>query len=494
MICRSALALRPWRRLLAALAPLAACALPAPKAPPPPLAGTISLASSADMLVGEDAGDAAGWSVAGAGDVNGDGRGDVLVGAWQADDRGCIGAGAAYLVTGPVSGVQSLADATATLRGEADDTYVGAAVGAAGDLDGDGASDLLAGGPGLQEELSTTTWAYAQGVAAVLWGPVSGELVLQDSDALLVGENAYALAGDAVAGVGDTDGDGWGDLLIGAPGDGGVDGSGPGMAHLVAGPVSGTLHLTTDGAASWTGAAARDGLGAAAAAAGDLNGDGLGDLAFGSEGADLSAADAGAAYLVWGPAAGAHVADDADLIWITASAGSAVGSALASAGDTDGDGLAELLVGGRGDATAGSAAGTVWLVGGDAGGVHLLGGAIASLTGTTAHDEAGSAVAGAGDVDQDGTPDVLVGGHRASEGAALAGAAWLVYGPLSGARSLSSADATLLGSCEGDDVGCAVALGDVDGDGAPDLLLGASAVDQSGDAAGAAYLLLGGAG
>ena len=109
--------------------------------------GTISLGFADAKLTGEATYDYAGYSVSGAGDVNGDGWDDLLVGA-DGEDFGGTVAGAAYLVLGPVSGTVDLGASDAKLSGEAGGDYAGVSVSGAGDVDGDGSDDLLVGALG----------------------------------------------------------------------------------------------------------------------------------------------------------------------------------------------------------------------------------------------------------------------------------------------------------------------------------------------------------
>ena len=124
-----------------------------------PLSGTLDLATDADgRLAGEAVGDAAGWAVAPAGDVNGDGRPDLLVGAPGADPQGRKDAGTVYVVFGPAGGLPtalgSLAARGFRIDGGAAGHRVGTSVSAAGDVDGDGFGDVLVGAP---------QWAWGDG-------------------------------------------------------------------------------------------------------------------------------------------------------------------------------------------------------------------------------------------------------------------------------------------------------------------------------------------
>src|SRR6185436_10070932 len=141
---------------------------------------------------GEDAVDLAGYSVSGAGDVDGDGHDDVLVGA-PAHYEGGLRNGAAYLVLGPVTGTVDLSLADAKLVGEEDDDAAGGSVSGAGDVNGDGPDDLLVGAPGPSK-----LGLYA-GAAYLVLGPVTGTVDLSLADAKLVVEEEYQYVGISVS-------------------------------------------------------------------------------------------------------------------------------------------------------------------------------------------------------------------------------------------------------------------------------------------------------
>jgi hypothetical protein len=192
-----------------------------------PVTGTVDLAAADARLVGEDIADAAGTSVSGAGDVDGDGHDDLLVGAPYNDEAASF-AGAAYLVLGPVTGRLDLALADATFRGEGDSVCAGFSVSGAGDVDGEGHDDLLIGAYSDDEGGKTAGAAY------LVLAPVAGTLDLSRANATFLGEEREDVAGWSVSGAGDVDGDGLADLLMGAWGND-EGGDRAGAAYLVYG-------------------------------------------------------------------------------------------------------------------------------------------------------------------------------------------------------------------------------------------------------------------
>jgi hypothetical protein len=428
------------------------------------------------LLQGEGPGDRAGRALAGAGDQDGDGRADWWVGA-RGDDDGGSQAGAAYLVNGDDGGQRSLANASAKLTGPAG-ALAGHALDGGRDVDGDGLADLIVGGP-YDDGLSTNA-----GVAWLVFGPFEdGPL---EAGITLSGLYETDLAGWSVALVGDVLGGGSGALLVGAPY--GKDGaSSPGVAYLLLEPPGGDLVLH-DSAVRLVGEVEDDGAGARVAAAGDLDGDGLADLLVGASAADFGGGDSGAAY-VWlasslGGLAGAVSLGEADGRHHGESASDMAGYGLAGGGDVDGDGLDDVIVGAPYEDEAASNAGAAYLVPGPASGFASLADAPVKLLGARGGDSAGNGVAISPDVDGDGRAEALVGApvYEADD----AGWAALWSGVTAGTFDLAEAPWIMQGDAVGDYTGFAVAApGDMDGDGLGDLLVGASLDAAMGVEAGA---------
>ncbi len=385
-----------------------------------PVTGRVPLGRADARLVAEEPGDALGWSVSGAGDVNGDGRADVLVGA-IANDEGGPDAGAAYVVLGPVTGRLDLSMADAKLVGEDASDRAGYAVGDAGDVDGDGNDDVLVGS--LDQEGGT-----GAGAAYLVLGPVTGSFDLSLADAKLLGEtNDLAATGKGtLADAGDVDGDGNVDLMIGAPGND-VAGSFAGAAYVVLGPVAGNRDLSTSADATLVGEAADDQAGVSVAGAGDVNEDGHDDLLVGAWLSGRGGFRAGAAYLVHGPVTGSLALSTADAILVGEESDDRVGYSVAGVGDVDGDDGADLLIGALRSDAGGRDSGAAYFVRGPVAGTFDLSRADAWFVGEDADDWAGMSVAGAGDVDADGRADLFVGAGR-SEAGVGAGAAYLIHG------------------------------------------------------------------
>ncbi len=425
-------------------------------------------------LAGEGAADGAGSAVAAAGDVDGDGLQDLLVGApsWQDDS------GAAYLILGAsastAAGATSLWYADARIAGE-DGELFGSALAALGDVDGDGYADLVVGAPGA---------AGGTGAAYLLVGPLAGDLGTEAAQAAVGPSDPAAELGRAVGGGADLDGDGGIDMVLGAPGDDDERGA----VLLLDATSAGTLG-ESDAFARVEGAEVGDRAGAAVAQVGDIDGDGLDELLIGAPGQSGRGSDAGAAYLFRGPLAGIVHMGSADVTMMAEAAGDSAGAAVAAAGDTDGDGYADLLVGAPHSDNRASEGGTAYLVTGPITDSAMeLTSALATFGGDIEGIQAGTAVAG-GDVDGDGVDDILVGAPTADLAASDNGVAYLVLGPLAGSLCSCGSDAKFYGDDDDHRAGAAVALpGDATGDGFGDVLIGAPG---AADGAGGVYLLWG---
>jgi len=421
--------------------------------------------------------------VAAGGDLNADGQTDLVVSAIF-DSTVERRQGAVYLVSGMPSGTDNIGNVAHTkLVGDDADDWAGYAIAGAGDVDGDGQADLLVGA--TRDDTSGTD----AGISFVLLGPVDGDAVLAErADAAWTGVSAGEISGE-LAWVGDFNGDGLDDLLVGAQ----WAGDDAGAAYLVHGPAtSGGSLAAAD--AIFTGVNTDDEASSSLSGVGDLDGDGLNELAVGARNADLDGENSGGVYVILGGRTGSHSLDSADTILMGEGAGAEVGwgVSIAGAGDTDGDGYDDMIIGSRKDADAAVGAGAAYIVRGPvAEGSWSLSLADAKLLGETADDFTGDSVGGAGDVDGDGYSDVVVGSGYSSLGAEEGGAVYVVRGPMSGTGSLADADGILRAAAAQDRLRTRGA-GDLDNDGLDDIVVTAQLADDGDEAdAGAIYLFPG---
>jgi hypothetical protein len=441
---------------------------------------TLSVGDSYAVWDGEAAGDLAGLDVASRGDLNGDGTPDVIVGARENDDW-ASNAGATYVLFGPLqSGEFTLASADAEIYSPVADAKSGRSIEFLGDLDGDKVDDIAVSEPTYTETgLTQAGRVHLISGASVTAGSWD---ITKLAWATLVGGAQFDYAGTDLQRGGDVDGDGEEDLWIGIAGDdnAGTDG---GSIVLAAGPISGTSSLDAQVAKLLPEGAGH--LIGGVMAPGDYDGDGLRDLAVGDAAEDAVGAAAGAVYVVLGPVSGVVSLGSAAVKIDGNAAGDGFGSAVANSGDTNGDGLDDLLVG----APASTA--------NDSGEAVLVetpletGGAVAATTatfvGADANIDLGRSVAAGSDVDDDGVLDVLVG---APGWGSDKGQAYLARGPFSGTIDLSESSLrSWIGQTEGAEVGTGVAFGGavLEG-GAPAILLPSAYADDAGIEAGALYV------
>jgi Ca2+-binding RTX toxin-like protein len=479
-------------------------------------------------LNGAAVSDASGNSVASAGDVNGDGYDDLIVGAVGADPNGSS-SGASYVVFGTASGFAASVDLSTLdgttgfrLDGVASLDQSGFSVASAGDVNGDGYDDLIVGATEADPNGSNSGASY------VVFGKASGFAASLDLSALdgttgfrLNGVAASDSSGWSVASAGDVNGDGYDDLIVGAH-QADPNGTSSGASYVVFGKASGFaagLDLSTlDGTTGFrlNGVAANDQSGISVASAGDVNGDGYDDLIVGAPGVDPNGSNSGTSYVVFGKGSGFAASLDLSSLDGTTgfrlngvAAGDQSGRSVASAGDVNGDGYDDLIVGAFQADPNGTSSGASYLVFGKASGfaasldLSTLDGTTGfRLNGVEAYDASGFSVASAGDVNGDGYDDLIVGALSAdSNGLTNSGATYVVFGKGSGfaaSLELSTLDGTtgfrLNGVAASDQSGASVAsAGDVNGDGYEDLMVGARGADTNGNDSGASYVVFGGA-
>ncbi len=412
-----------------------------------------------------------GVGVSGIGDVNGDGYADVIVGA-PSYANGQTNEGAAFVYHGSPSGISN----TVATMVESNRTNggLGHCVSDAGDVNGDGYADVLVGLAGF------TSGESNEGAAVVYHGSALGMSTL--ADALVQSNVAGASMGLSLSGAGDVNGDGYADVIVGAPfytngqaTEGAVFVYHGGASSV---PFMAAITMEPDQEYAYFGQSVSD--------AGDVNGDGFGDVIVGAYLYDNGQENEGAAFVFHGSISGIPAL--AAAMVEPNQAGAQMGWAVSGAGDVNGDGYADVIVGSRRYNNGQEYEGAAFVYHGSADGISTT--AAASLESDQAHAWFGSSVSNTGDVNGDGFGDVIVGAYG-YDGAGGTGAAFVYHGGDDGVSPVAAAElqfnqgsTQLPNSVSG--------AGDVNGDGYADVLVGVWDYDNGQSNEGAMFVYHGG--
>jgi len=417
-----------------------------------------------------------GQSVASSGDLNGDNIDDLVIGA--------PAAGRVYIIYGQ-SGYHdgtSIDEADVIFTEENSGDYAGYSVAIIDDMNEDGKDELLIGAYKHNNRTGRTYLIYG--------AELSGTISLSDvgnsvSGAYFFGENENDYSGFAISSAGDVDGDGKGDFLIGAYNfRSGSSGQMKGRTYLIYGtdftiaekPLS-RISTNYDGA-KFTGENTNDYSGRAVSGTGDTNGDGCADFIIGTNGAQK-------VYFFYGICGDSKISGDLSLadtdhIYTDSDSATYFGSSLSPAGDTNGDGYDDFLIGAKFASTDESYAGKTYLVFGKEGmaaGEKVMNrlmnnGHAISFDGNQNTGLNSTQLAGGGDFNGDGYTDIAMGTPNASDNAGNV-YMFLLDQTYQNSVSTEYATNTFTGN-ESEYLGMyGLSLdGDINGDGYTDLIIG----------------------
>ncbi len=450
-----------------------------------------------------------GWRVSSAGDVNGDGFDDVMVGA-TVNDPATKNHGAAFVVFGSAAGFPALLDLASLngsdgfkLAGANRQDYTGRALAAAGDVNGDGFADMLVAAP-LADANGPNS-----GAVYVVFGTNAGYSPVLDLGTLdsahgftIVGPATYEGVGYAVSSAGDVNGDGFDDVVIGDV-KGNAHGSTTGAAFVVFGSAApGDIDLANlNGTNGFriNGEAKYDRTGTFVEAGGDINGDGFADFLIGRPKPPYGD-NGGATYVVFGRGSG--FAPVLELSSLNGTNGFKIDAGLVvPAGDINADGFTDMLV--QQNLTLNVVFGTSSGLGPTIDLAHLDGTNGFRIDGPTLNDngsKTGFALtyAAIGDYNGDGFDDIVVGAFDTVLGNRYYGRAWLIFGSASGfgaAFDVRQVDGNngieFTNHLQDHRLGFSLsAAGDMNGDGLADFIAG-TPVPSPGDTSGDAVVLFG---
>ena len=412
-----------------------------------------------------------GFSVSSAGDVNGDGYSDVISGAYRFSN-GQSFEGAAFVYHGSAGGISNTPNTT--VESNQANVSFGISVASAGDVNSDGYSDVIVGAS------SFDGGQFGEGAAFIYHGSQNG--ISSTPASTLESNQAVAFMGHSVASAGDVNGDGYSDVIVGVIqyDNGQIE---EGAAFVYHGSVSG---VNTTVASIVESNQTNAFMGISVASAGDVNGDGYSDIIVGAFYYANGQADEGAAFVYHGSAAGINITPAA--IRESNFVQAFMGISVASAGDVNGDGYSDVIVGAHGFDNGQPGEGAAFVYHGSPTGI---GGTIsATIESNQAIANLGYSVSSAGDVNGDGYSDVIVGALYYDNGESQEGAAFVYHGSATGINTV--AVTTIEGNLAGIVLGFSVAsAGDVNGDGYSDVIAGAKQYYNGQNNEGAAFVYLG---
>ncbi|MBN4004086.1 hypothetical protein [Nostoc sp. LPT] len=469
--------------------------------------------------------DRSGNSVSSAGDINGDGLDDLIIGADGADPKG-DSSGQTYVVFGskesfPAQFYLSTLNGTSgfAINGINPNDFSGKSVSSAGDINGDGLDDLIIGADSASPNSITSGQTYVVFGSKKSFATQFNLSTVNGTNGFTInGINTYDSLGNSVSSAGDINGDGIDDLIIGAPFADSNDIT-SGQSYVVFGSKEGfdaQLNLSTlNGTNGFAinGINEDDSLGNSVSSAGDINGDGLDDLIIGADSASPNGTTSGQSYVVFGSKEGFGA--QLNLSTLNGTSGFAInginpddrsGYSVSSAGDINGDGLDDLIIGAEYASPNGTSSGQSYVVFGskESFGAQLN---LSTLNGTSGFainginpdDRSGYSVSSAGDINGDGLDDLIIGAPFADPNGTSSGQTYVVFGSKEsfGAQlNLSTLNGTLGFAINGinpdDRLGYSLgSAGDINGDGIDDLIIGAEDADPNDISSGQTYVVFG---